>query len=515
MLTEMLPPPSTAKPHQGEAGPPRPHAIVIGSGFGGLAAAIRLGARGYKVSVLERLDQPGGRANVFRQDGFTFDAGPTIITAPYLFEELWALCGKRMADDVTLKAMNPFYRLIFHDGSTMNCSGDPQAMRAEVMRLSPQDLAGYEKFAAASEPMFRVGFETYAHTPFCTLKDMVLAIPSLAGLRADRTLHTMVAKYVKDERLRIALSFHPLFIGGNPFSVTCVYALVIYLERRYGVHYAMGGTGELIKGMVSLVKGQGGRVKLKSDVTSILIEGGRAAGVRLANGETLRSDIVVSNACASFTYEHLVPSGTKKRWTSRKLASAHHSMGVFVWYFGTNRRYEDVQHHTILLSPRYRGLLDDIFKHKVLADDFSLYIHRPSASDPSVAPPGCDAFYVLSPVPNLLSGTDWTEEAEPYRQRIAAHIERKLLPGLSKAIVTSKLLTPLDFKERLLSFHGAAFGMEPILTQSAWFRPHNQSEGIKDLYLVGAGTHPGAGIPGVLSSARALDSLVPHATHPV
>jgi phytoene desaturase len=490
----------------------RAHAIVIGSGFGGLAAAIRLGARGYRVTILEQLDQPGGRARVFRQDGFTFDAGPTIVTAPFLFEELWTLCGRRMADDVTLKPMTPFYRLMFADGTQMDCSGDDEAMRVQVRQIAPDDLAGYERLLKKCEAIYKVGFEELAHVPFTTMMDMAKAIPKMAMLRADRSLYTLVSRYIRDERLRLALSFHPLFIGGNPFSVTAIYALVLHLERRYGVHYAMGGTGQLVSGLVSLLAEQGADLRLNTAVTAITLEGRRATGVRLASGETLPADIVVSNACTTWTYQNLLPDKQRRRWTDRKIRRTRHSMSVFVWYFGTKRQYEDVLHHTILLGPRYKELLDDIFTHKVLAEDFSVYLHRPSASDPSVAPEGCDAFYVLAPVPNLEGDTDWTAAAETYRQKIEDFLAATILPGLGNEIVTSRIMTPLDFRDALQSTHGAAFGIEPILTQSAWFRPHNLSEDADNLYLVGAGTHPGAGMPGVLSSARVLDSVVPHAS---
>jgi phytoene desaturase len=341
---------------------------------------------------------------------------------------------------------------------------------------------------------------------------MAKAIPKMALLRADRSLYTLVSKYIRDERLRLALSFHPLFIGGNPFSVTAIYALVLHLERQYGVHYAMGGTGELVKGLVSLLEGQGADLRLNTAVTGITLEGRKATGVELASGETVSADIIVSNACTTWTYRNLLADKQRRRWKDKKIRKVRHSMSVFVWYFGTKRRYDDVLHHTILLGPRYKELLDDIFTHKVLAEDFSVYLHRPSASDPSVAPEGCDAFYVLAPVPNLEGETDWAVTAETYRQKIEDFLAATILPGLGNVIVTSRIMTPLDFRDELLSTHGAAFGIEPILTQSAWFRPHNQSDDIANLYLVGAGTHPGAGMPGVLSSARVLDSVVPHAS---
>ncbi|MGJ7506211.1 phytoene desaturase [Variovorax sp. GT1P44] len=489
----------------------RPRAIVIGSGFGGLAAAIRLGARGYRVTVLEKLDAPGGRAYVYRQDGFTFDAGPTVITAPFLFEELWALCGRRMADDVELRPVSPFYRIRFDDGTTFDYSGDAAAMRAEVARLAPADVAGYERFLAASEAIYKVGFEQLGHVPFSSWGDMARALPDLIRLEGYRTVHSLACKHVRDPRLRVVLTFQSLLVGGNPFATTSVYCLIAFLERRWGVHFAMGGTGSLVKGLVKLIEGQGGSVRCNQGVAQIEVSHGAATGVRLDSGETLRSDIVVSNADSASTYRHLVAPEHRRRWTNRRIDKARYSMSLFVWYFGTRRRYPDVAHHTIALGPRYRGLLGDIFDRKRLAEDFSLYLHRPTATDPSLAPPGCDAFYVLSPVPHLQSGTDWRSMAESYRQAIQEKLQATLLPDLDSHIATSRMLTPLDFQDRLSSFRGAAFGLEPVLRQSAWFRPHNRSEDIDRLYLVGAGTHPGAGLPGVLSSARILDSVVPHA----
>jgi len=490
----------------------RPHAVVIGSGFGGLAAAVRLGARGYRVTVLERLDAPGGRGRVLHQDGFTFDAGPTIITAPFLFEELWALCGRRLADDVELVPLSPFYQLRFADGSTFDCSADPAAMRAEVARLSPGDVAGYERFMRLSKEACRIGFEQLGHVPFGSLGAMARVVPALMRLGGLRSVHGLVARHVRDERLRVALSFHPLLIGGNPFSASGLYALIAYLERRWGVWWASGGTGSLVRGLVRLIEKGGGAVRLGAEVERITVRDGRATGVVLASGEAVPAAVVVSNADSAWTYEKLLPpEHRRRRWTDGRLRRARHSMGLFVWYFGTRRRYEDVGHHTILLGPRYRELLRDIFGRKVLAPDFSLYLHRPTATDPSMAPPGCDCFYVLSPVPNLDAGTDWATAAEPYRRSIARHLADTLLPGLEDAIVTSRVATPQNFRDDLLSPRGAGFGLEPVLWQSAWFRPHNRSEEVEGLYLVGAGTHPGAGVPGVLSSAKVLDALVPHA----
>ncbi len=461
--------------------------MVIGSGFGGLAAAIRLGARGYHVTILERLPEPGGRASVFRQDGFTFDAGPTIVTAPFLLEELWDLCGRRLADDVELRPMDPFYRIRFHDGAQFDYRGEADAMRTEIARFAPADVAGYDRFMRASEEIYRVGFEQLGDVPFSSWTDMARVAPDLIRLGGWKSVHRLVSGFVRDERLRTVLSFHPLLVGGNPFSASAIYALIAWLERRWGVWFAMGGTGRIVRGMAGLIEGQGGQIRCGAEVAEILVERGAATGVRLADGETLRADIVVSNADAAFTYRRLLAPRHRRTWTDRRIERAKHSMSLFVWYFGTDRRWEDVQHHTILLGPRHRGLLDDIFKKHRLAEDFSLYLHRPTATDPSLAPPGGDAFYVLSPVPNLRSGTDWAEQAEPYRQAIEAELERTVLPGLGRAVVTSRMMTPQDFQDRLLSHAGAAFAFEPLLTQSAWFRPHNRSEDVTNLYLVGAG----------------------------
>ncbi len=489
----------------------RPVAIVIGSGFGGLAAAVRLGARGYRVVVLERLAYPGGRAGVLKQDGFTFDRGPTIVTAPFLFDELWALCGKRRADHVELRSMNPFYRIRFDDGDEIACSDDDAAMRREVMRIAPDDLAGYERFLVKAREICRIGFEQLSDQPFDSLADMLKIAPDLLRLEGYRSVHGLVSRFVKSPKLRVMLSFHPLLIGGNPFRAPAIYCLIPDLERRWGVHYPMGGVGRLVDGLVDLIRGQGGRLRFNADVERIIVDGGRVRGVALAGGETIPCDVVVSNADVACTYGRLVDSAAKTRWGPGRLGRARYSMGLFVWYFGTRRRYDAVGHHTILLGPRYRELLQDIFDRKKLTEDFSIYLHRPSATDPGVAPPGCDAFYALCPVPNLDGDTDWTVEGERRRQAMIRRLSQTLLPGLEHEIVTSSFVTPLHFRDALLSEKGAGFGFEPVLTQSAWFRPHNRSETIEGLYLVGAGTHPGAGLPGVLSSAKLLDRIVPHA----
>jgi phytoene desaturase len=490
----------------------RARAVVVGSGFGGLAAAIRLGASDYRVTVVEKQSGPGGRALVVARDGFTFDTGPTIVTAPFLFEELWALCGRRMADDIELRAMKPFYQIRFQNGDVFNTSGDEAAMRAEVARFNPDDVDGFVRFMRHSEAIYQIGFERLGDAPFSSIGDMARIAGDLIRLGGHHSVYGLVSKYIRDERLRTVFSFHPLLIGGNPFRASALYCLIPFLEKCWGVHFAMGGTGALVKGLVNLVESQGGELRYGEEVESILVNDGVATGVALTSGERIGADIVVSNADSAWTLRRLVPAAARRRWSNRKLDNARYSMGLFVWYFGTNRRYDDVAHHTILLGPRYRELLRDIFDRKKLSPDFSLYLHRPTATDRSLAPKGCDAFYVLSPVPNLMGGQDWRVEAEPYRLAIARALEASILPGLTAALTTSHIATPLDFQNRLNSYRGSGFSLEPILTQSAWFRPHTANEDVRNLFLVGAGVHPGAGLPGVLSSARILDKVAPHAS---
>ena len=491
-----------------------PRAIVIGSGFGGLAAAVRLSCKGYQVEVFEKLDAPGGRAYVWKQDGFTFDAGPTIVTAPFMFEELWTLCGRRFADDVTLKPIDPFYRIRFDDGTHFDYSSDPVAMREQIRQISASDLPGYDRFVQEAELCYRLGFEKLGSIAYDSIGSLLKAVPELLRMRGWRSLHALVASHMQHPKLRMAFSLQSLLIGGNPFNVTCVYSLINALERRFGVHWAMGGTGALVQGLVKLLADRGVPVHLNAEVRRITVDKGQATGIELASGERVRADLVVSNADTAWTYRHLVEPQHRPHWTDKRIEGKAYSMSLFVWYFGTNRVYDDVPHHLMLLGPRYEGLLNDIFKRHHLPEDFSLYLHRPTASDPGMAPARHDAFYVLSPVPHLDSGTDWAAQAEPYRQAVQQRLEETVMPGLGRHIVTSRVTTPQHFQDRLLSYKGAAFGMEPLLLQSAYFRPHNASEDVRGLYMVGASTHPGAGVPGVLMSAKALESVVPHAHAP-
>jgi phytoene desaturase len=491
-----------------------PHAVVIGAGIGGLASAMRLGALGYRVTVLDRLDVPGGRGSAIWKDGHRFDLGPTIVTVPQVFRELWATCGRRLEDDVDLRLMDPFYDILFPDGSKFTARKGSDAMRSEVARLSPSDLAGYDRFLKDSEDRYWFGFENLGRRSMHVLWDLIKVLPTFARMRADRSVYGHVAKRVKDPRLRMALSFHPLFIGGDPFRVTSMYILVNHLEKEFGVYYCMGGIAAMAKAMSNVIADQGGLVRHTCEVDEILTDRGRAAGVKLKTGEVIAADLVVSNADAAHTYNTLLRNHRRSRWTPTRLKRSRWSMSLFVWYFGTKGtadKWADVGHHTIINGLRYGGLVRDIFRKGILADDMSLYVHRPSVTDPGVAPAGDDTFYVLSPVPHLdhADPVDWATEQDSYRAKVLRVLEKGILPGLSDHLGPEEIFTPDTFRDRYLSPTGSAFSLEPRIFQSAWFRPHNVSEELPGLFLAGAGTHPGAGLPGVLSSAEVLAQLVP------
>lgn len=484
-------------------------AIVVGAGFGGIAAALRLRARGYEVSILDRAARLGGRAQVFERGGFRHDAGPTVITAPFLFDELFALFGARREDYVEFVPLDPWYRFRFANGDTFDYGGDIESTLAEIERLNPADVRGYQSLVDASRRIFEVGFEQLADQPFHSIASMIRQVPALLRLRADRSVWQLVCKHLKDDRLRQAFSIQPLLVGGNPFDTTSIYSLIHFLERRWGIHFAMGGTGALVDALGRLMQDVGIRIELDRTVGSIDTRNGRACGVVLDNGKRYTADLVVSNVDPMHLYSNMIPPHEQTRMVRMKRRYSKFSMGLFVLYFGTTKQYPDVAHHTIWLGQRYRELLRDIFDRKVLANDFSLYVHRPTATDPSFAPTGCDSFYVLAPVPNLEAGIDWQKEGPLLQQRIVDSLDATMLPGLKDTITADFFMTPEDFADDYLSVAGAGFSVAPLLRQSAWFRFHNKAEGPENLYLVGAGTHPGAGIPGVVSSAKVIDNLVP------
>ncbi len=488
-------------------------ALVIGAGFGGIAAALRLRAKGYRVSLIDRCAHLGGRAQIFEREGFRHDAGPTVITAPFLFEELFALFGERFSDHVKLVPLKPWYRFHFADGDHFDYGGTLEETLAEIARIEPRDCDGYHALLAHSKRIFDVGFTELSALPFDRFMTMVRQIPRLIGLRNYETVWGMVSRHLISPKLRQAFSIQPLLVGGNPFDTTSIYGLIHFLERAHGVHFAMGGTAAITRALGALMERQGIELRLNTTIDAVNIERGVAKGVTLADGQVLTADVVVSNADAAHLYRHMIEPSEQATSTRMKLAAAHYSMGLFVLYFGTTRTYPEVAHHTIWMGARYRELLNDIFHHKILAEDFSLYLHRPTATDPSFAPAGCDSFYVLCPVPNLQGKIDWRTEGPRLRDRIVAALGRTILPGLASTITADFYKTPEDFRDAYLSVHGAGFSVAPLFRQSAWFRFHNRAEGIKNLFLVGAGTHPGAGMPGVLCSAKVIDALVPAAAH--
>ena len=487
-----------------------PRVAIVGSGFGGLAAGIRLQAAGVRTVMYEARDRPGGRAYVYQDQGFTFDAGPTVITAPHCLEELFTLAGERMVDHVTLDPVRPFYRLRWPDGTCFDYGGDAESMRAQVAALAPGDRDGFDRFMDYSRRVFEAGYEGLVDTAFLRFVDMVRVAPQLARLRADRSVYGAVSRFVKDERLRQTLSFHALLIGGNPFETSAIYTLIPFLEQKWGVFFPRGGTGALVKGFVDLYQRLGGELRLSSPVTAVRVESraGAVAHLVKSGDSEERFDALVSNADVHHTYDRLYRGEAAAGARREKLERMDWSMSLFVIYFGTRRRYPGGAHHTVLFGPRYREMLREIFHGPELPPDFSLYLHQPTVTDPSLAPPGCESFYVLAPVPHLgAAAIDWERESAGYAERILAALET-VLPGLRREIVVQRVFTPVDFRDQLNAFQGSAFSVAPRLAQSAYFRPHNRDREIPGLYIVGAGTHPGAGVPGVINSAKATARLV-------
>ena len=445
---------------------------------------------------------------MLHRDGFAFDAGPTVITAPFLFEELFALFGERLSDHVALLPVAPWYRILLADGRVFDYDGDAVAMRAQVGRFCTDDIDGYERLLARSQRLYEVGFVRYGDMPFDRPATMLAALPPLLRLGGWQSVHGLVARHIRDPGLRQVFSLAPLLVGGHPFRTTSIYALIQALERRAGIWFPKGGTGALVEALAQLMRRHGVVIETGQAVRRIEVTAGRARGVLLADGRRIAADVVIANADAPSIYSDLLAPSAARRWTRRRLDRLHYSMGLFVLYFGTDRRFEAAAHHTILLGPRYRALLDEIFDGTALPADPSLYLHRPTATDPAMAPPGQDAFYVLAPVPNLRAGIDWATEAPRFGDRVLDILEQRLLPGLRRAIVTRFHMTPVDFEHDYGSRFGSGFSIAPELRQSAWFRFHNRSEEVRGLYLVGAGTHPGAGVPGVLSSAKVVERLL-------
>jgi phytoene desaturase len=483
--------------------------IIIGSGFGGLAEAIRLQARGFDVVLFEKRAKVGGRAYQLEKSGYTFDMGPSLITAPFIIESVFRAAGKRMSEYIDVVPLDPFYRIYFHDKTFMDYTGDAERMKAEMAKFNPADALNYDKFFNDVQPIYdAVISEGLGATPFLTWKSFLNFVPRALALGGLRPVYSFAARYFQDERNRFAFSFHPLFIGGSPFRAPSIYIMIPYLEKVGGVWYAKGGMYSLVKAFERLFLQLGGRLYTNAEVEEIVVDRGRVQGVRVG-GEFHAADAVVCNGDVPFAYKQLIAPEHRKKWNNARLDHLHIAMSCFLLYIGVRKRYPQLKHHTLILSRRYRELVRDIFDRKVLADDFSLYLHVPTRTDDSMAPPGCESMYLLVPVPHLGAKIDWQREAEPLKQRIMNFLEHEFgLTDLQRNVEVLEMFTPLDFESQLNSYLGNAFAIEPRLTQSALFRPHNKSEDIERLYFVGAGTHPGGGVPGVLLSAEATEKCV-------
>lgn len=487
----------------------KPSVIVIGSGFGGLGVAVRLLAKGYKVTLFEKLDKLGGRAYVFEKGGFRFDAGPTVITAPFILDEIWQAAGRKTEDYYKLVPLDPFYRIFDHEGKFLDYNQDHEFTLEQVGKWNAADRQGYDRLIRSSREIFDTGMPLISE-PFLDIGSMMRVAPDLVRLQSYRSVYSYVSSFVQNDFLRRCFSFHPLLIGGNPFDASSLYVLIHHLERKWGVHYVMGGTGALVAAFGRLIRELGGDIHLDSEVREIVVRDGKAMGVRLANGEFHAADVVISNADVAWTYLNLISPEHRRKNTDRRIKGMRYSMSLFVSYFGTKRQYREtpLKHHNIILSKRYKELLQEIFNGHTLPEDFSLYLHMPTITDASLAPAGHEAFYVLSPVPHLGAGIDWEKMSTVYEEKILEFLEEHYLPDLRANIVVKHHVDPRYFETRLNSYLGAGFSVQPLLLQSAWFRPHNRSEDISNLYFVGAGTHPGGGVPGVLASSKLVDGLI-------
>ena len=483
--------------------------IVIGSGFGGIAAALRLKAKGHDVTLIEKHQDLGGRARVFKRNGFTYDGGPTVITAPYLINELFELFKKDPNDYIKLAPLNIWYQFIFEDKTRFNYSGDEIDMKKQIEKISKEDVIGYEKLVNFTKKIFDKGFTELADVPFIKPSVMVQQLPALLKLKSYKSVYSLVSSYIKNEKLRRMLSMHPLLVGGNPFTTTSIYGLILYLEKKWGIHYSMGGTGNIIKGFEKLMNEVDIKIIKGHEVEKIISNGNKITGVRLDNDTNILADNVICNADPPAVYEKLLNGNSKNsimfKWKRERM---EYSMGLFVYYFGTKKTYQNVEHHTIKFGNKYKEHLDDIFENKKLNDDISYYLHRPSATDKTMAPAGKDCFYVLVPVPNNQSKINWSIQGEKMKNLVIEKMEKDLMPNLRENIVEDFYLTPDYFEKDLNTKYGSGFSIQPKFTQSAYFRFHNKSEIYDGLYFVGAGTHPGAGVPGVLSSAKVLDKIL-------
>ena len=482
------------------------NSIVIGSGFGGIASALRLRAKNHNVTLIEKHNDLGGRARVFKKNGFTFDAGPTVITAPYLINELFQLFNKNSENYIKLKPLDVWYRFIFEDGSQFDYSGDENKMKDQIEKINKEDYIGYERLVSFTKKIFEKGFTELSDVPFDKPIFMLKQIPALLKLKSYKSVYNLVSSYIKNDKLRRMLSMHPLLVGGNPFTTTSIYGLILYLEKKWGIHYSMGGTGQIVNGLEKLMLEEKINIIKGKEVKELITKNKKITSVKLNDGSEIKADNVICNADPPAVYSNLISEklSTFFKWKMKRM---EYSMGLFVYYFGTKIKYENVEHHTIKFGEKYEEHLNDIFNNKKLNNDISYYLHRPTASDQSMAPIGNDCFYVLVPVPNNQSGISWEEKGEVMKNLVIEKME-DLMPNLRKNIVEDFYLTPDYFENELNTKFGSGFSIQPKFTQSAYFRFHNKSEIYDGLYFVGAGTHPGAGVPGVLSSAKVLDKII-------
>ena len=482
--------------------------IIIGSGFGGIAAALRLRAKKYKVTLIEKHQDLGGRARVFKKNGFTFDGGPTVITAPYLINELFELFNKNSKDYINIVPLKTWYRFIFDDGLSFDYSGNENEMKNQIEKINKNDVKGYQDLLKFTKKIFDKGFSELSDVPFNKPGFMFKQLPSLLNLKSYKSVYSLVSSYIKNTNLRRMLSMHPLLVGGNPFTTTSIYGLILYLEKKWGIHYSMGGTGRIIEGLEKLMIEQDIEVIKGNEVKNIIYNNNRIQGVKLDDHKEIKANYVVCNADPPAVYDKLLNQVKNNLIFNWKRERMEYSMGLFVYYFGTKKVYEKVEHHTIKFGNKYKEHLDDIFNNKKLNNDISYYLHRSTATDKSMAPKGHDCFYVLVPVPNNQSKIDWLIEGDKFKDLVIDKMEHTLLPNLRENIVEDFYLTPDYFEKELNTKHGSGFSIQPKFSQSAYFRFHNKSEVCDGLYFVGAGTHPGAGVPGVLSSAKVLDKIL-------
>ena len=482
--------------------------IIIGSGFGGIAAALRLKKKNYNVTLIEKHPDLGGRARVFKKNGFIFDGGPTVITAPYLINELFELFNKNPEDYIKIVPLKTWYRFIFDDGLSFDYSGNENEMKNQIEKINKNDVKGYQELLKFTKKIFEKGFLELSDVPFHKTSFMFKQLPALLSLKSYKSVYSLVSSYIKNTNLRRMLSMHPLLVGGNPFTTTSIYGLILYLEKKWGIHYSMGGTGQIIKGLEKLMLEEGIEIIKGNEVKNIIYNNNKIKGVKLDNQKEINADNVVCNADPPAVYDNILNQANNNTIFNWKRKRMDYSMGLFVYYFGTKKVYKNVEHHTIKFGNKYKEHLDDIFSNKKLNNDISYYLHRPTATDKSMAPENHDCFYVLVPVPNNQSNIDWPREGDKFKDLVINKMEENLLPNLRENIVEDFYLTPNYFENELNTKHGSGFSIQPKFSQSAYFRFHNKSEVCDGLYFVGAGTHPGAGVPGVLSSAKVLDKIL-------